>query len=151
MMIYCSKCGNKGNDFIHILECFMVHLNMSLHTVVCYNLVNLGMPGTFSPPSRVSDPDMHHGTCVMHVPWCMLGSLKTQFPLQSVAGKMFSAFPAHTQPVILCIWQVAHGRCGSNFKSVIYEHMLWITFMTPSCETALRWMPHYTFNDKWLR
>ena len=27
-----------------------------------------GMPGTFSPPARVSDPDMHHGTCVTHVP-----------------------------------------------------------------------------------
>ena len=33
------------------------------------------MPGTFSLPPRVSDPDMHHGTCVMHVPWCMPGSL----------------------------------------------------------------------------
>ena len=27
-----------------------------------------GMPGTFSPPPQVSDPDMHHGTCVTHVP-----------------------------------------------------------------------------------
>ena len=27
-----------------------------------------GMPGTFSPPPRVSYPDMHHGTCVTHVP-----------------------------------------------------------------------------------
>ena len=27
-----------------------------------------GMPGTFSPPPRVIDPDMHHGTCVTHVP-----------------------------------------------------------------------------------
>ena len=27
-----------------------------------------GMPGTFSPPPRVSDPDMYHGTCVTHVP-----------------------------------------------------------------------------------
>ena len=26
-----------------------------------------GMPGTFSPPQPVSDPDMHHGTCVTHV------------------------------------------------------------------------------------
>ena len=34
-----------------------------------------GMPGTFSPPPRVSDPDMHHGTCVRHVLWCMPGSL----------------------------------------------------------------------------
>ena len=25
-----------------------------------------GMPGTFSPPPRVSDPDMHHDTCVTH-------------------------------------------------------------------------------------
>ena len=27
-----------------------------------------GMPGTFSPPLQVSDPDMHHGTRVTHVP-----------------------------------------------------------------------------------
>ena len=38
-----------------------------------------GMPGTFSPPSRVSDPDMRHGTCVTHVPGCMLGSLTSGF------------------------------------------------------------------------
>ena len=24
---------------------------------------------------QFSDPGMHHGTCVTHVPWCMLGSL----------------------------------------------------------------------------
>ena len=29
------------------------------------------MPGTFSPPPLVSDPDMHHGTCVTHAPECM--------------------------------------------------------------------------------
>ena len=34
-----------------------------------------GMPGTFSSPPRVSDPDMHHGTCVTHVRWCLPGSL----------------------------------------------------------------------------
>ena len=38
-----------------------------------------GMPGTFSPPSRISDRDMHHGTCVTHVPWCMPGSLTSCF------------------------------------------------------------------------
>ena len=38
-----------------------------------------GMPGTFPPPPRVSDPEMHHGTCVTHVPWCMLGSLTSGF------------------------------------------------------------------------
>ena len=38
-----------------------------------------GMPGTFSPPPRVSDPDMHHGTWMTHVPWCMPGSLTSGF------------------------------------------------------------------------
>ena len=38
-----------------------------------------GMPGTFSPPPRVSDPDMHHGTCVTHVPWCIPGSLTSDY------------------------------------------------------------------------
>ena len=34
-----------------------------------------GMPGTFSSPSRVSNHDMHHDTCVAHVSRCMPGSL----------------------------------------------------------------------------
>ena len=38
-----------------------------------------GMPGTFSPPPLVSDPDMHHGTCVAHVSWCMSASLTSNF------------------------------------------------------------------------
>ena len=25
---------------------------------------------SFSPPPRINDPDIHHGTCVTHVPWC---------------------------------------------------------------------------------
>ena len=37
------------------------------------------MSGTFSPPPRVRDPGMHHGTCVTHVPWCMSGSLTCGF------------------------------------------------------------------------
>ena len=35
----------------------------------------LEMSGTFSAPPRVSDLDMHHGTCVTYVPWYMPGSL----------------------------------------------------------------------------
>ena len=39
-------------------------------------------PGTswaFSPPPRVSDPDVYHGTCVTHMPWCMPVSLTSGF------------------------------------------------------------------------
>ena len=46
-----------------------------------------GMPGTFSPPPRVSNPDMHHGTCVTHVPWCMSGSLTRGFLWSRWRGK----------------------------------------------------------------
>ena len=34
---------------------------------------------TSGMPPRVSDPDIHHGTCVTHMPWCMLGSLTSDF------------------------------------------------------------------------
>ena len=46
-----------------------------------------GMPGTFSPPPRVSDPDMSHGTCVTHVPWCMPGSITSGFFWSRWRGK----------------------------------------------------------------
>ena len=48
-----------------------------------------GMPGTFSPPLRVSDSDMHHGTCVTHVPWCMPESLSSSFLWSRWRGKSF--------------------------------------------------------------
>ena len=46
-----------------------------------------GIPATFSPPPRGSDPDMHHGTCVTHVPWCMSGSLTSGFFWSRWRGK----------------------------------------------------------------
>ena len=46
-----------------------------------------GNVGTFSPPPRVSDPDMHHGTCVTRVPWCMPGSLTSSFVWNRWRGK----------------------------------------------------------------
>ena len=46
-----------------------------------------GMTGTFSPPPRVSDPDMHNGECVTHVPWCMPGSLTSGFLWSRWRGK----------------------------------------------------------------
>ena len=47
----------------------------------------LGMPGTLSPPPRVSDPDMHHGTCATHVSWCMPWSLTSCFIWSRWRGK----------------------------------------------------------------
>ena len=46
-----------------------------------------GMPGTFSLLPRVSGPDMHHGTRVTQVPWCMSGSLTRGFHWSRWRGK----------------------------------------------------------------
>ena len=46
-----------------------------------------GMPGTFSSPPWVSDPDTYHGMCVTHVLWCKPGSLTTSFLWSQGRGK----------------------------------------------------------------
>ena len=54
-------------------------LNLSLGLLARYLKLRVahvaGMPGTFYLPPQVRDTNMHHDTCAMHVPWCMLGSL----------------------------------------------------------------------------
>ena len=46
-----------------------------------------GMLGTFSPPPRLRDPDLNHGKCVRHVPWCMPGPLSSGFLWSRWRGK----------------------------------------------------------------
>ena len=57
----------------------------------------------FQRKPLVSDPGMHHGTCVTHVPWCMSGSL-TCGDRENVPG-----IPGACAPAILRIWQEAHA------------------------------------------
>ena len=45
------------------------------------------MPGTVSFPLWVRNPDMHHGTCMTRVPWCMPGSLTSGFLWSRWRGK----------------------------------------------------------------
>ena len=52
---------------------------------------------------RVSDPGMHHGTCVTHVPWCMSGLLTRG------GGENVPGIPGACAPATLRIWQEAHG------------------------------------------
>ena len=56
----------------------------------------------FQRKPLVSDPGMHHGTCVTHVPWCMSGSLTCG------DGENVSGIPGACAPAILRIWQEAH-------------------------------------------
>ena len=58
----------------------------------------------FQRKPLVSDPGMHHGTCVTHVPWCMSGSLTCD------DGENVPGIPGACAPAILRIWQEAHWR-----------------------------------------
>ena len=60
----------------------------------------------FQRKPLVSEPAMHNGTCVNHVPWCMSGSLTNGGGENG--ARTFPAFPAHAQPAILRIWSEAH-------------------------------------------
>ena len=57
----------------------------------------------FQRKPLVSDPGMHHGTCVTHVPWYMSGSLTCG------DGENVPGIPGACAPAILRIWQEAHG------------------------------------------
>ena len=61
----------------------------------------------FQRKPLVSDPGMHHGTCVTHVPWCMSGSLTCG------DGENVPGIPGACAPAILRIWQEAHGMICS--------------------------------------
>ena len=88
-----------------IKRCYMQLFGMGLlpDTENC-GCAYAGNAGSFSPPPEAKDPDMHHGTCVTHVPWCMPGSLTSGFLWSRRRGKTFPAFPAHAQPAMLRIW-----------------------------------------------
>ena len=63
----------------------------------------------FQRKPQVSDPGMHHGTCVTHVPWCMSGSLTCG------DGENVPGIPGACAPAILRIWQEAHGVCKNKW------------------------------------
>ena len=63
----------------------------------------------------VSDPGMHHGTCVTHVPWCMSGSLTCG------DGENVPSIPDACAPAILRIWQEAHAVTRTDTISFINQ------------------------------
>ena len=85
-----------------------------------------GMPGTFSPPSGASDPDMHHGTCVTHVPWCMPGSLTSGFPLESAVRENVPGIP---------------GACATRHVTYLVRGPCFITISRWMCRMACRRCP----------
>ena len=99
-----------------------------------------GMLGTFFPPLRVSDSDMHHGTCVTHVPWCMPGSLTSgslwsrciHNPQLCVSGKRPIGWEYHKRTV-WCFNR--NGWCRAEMVLLIYFR----------CHANKLWFNHIKF------
>ena len=80
----------------------------------------------FQRKPLVSDPGMHHGTCVTHVPWCMSGSLTCG------DGENVPGIPGACAPAILRIWQEAHGIEQATCH---YLNQWWTSLLTHSWVT----------------
>ena len=118
---FTATCANEQcHNNILMVKGLLAWASCQIHKIAGAHA--LGMPGTFSPSPQVSDPDMHHGTCVTHVPWCMPGSLTRSFLWNRRRGKTFPAFPAHAQPAILRIWYEAHW--------LIYAKNIWLVYVS---------------------
>ena len=90
------------------------------------------MPRKFSPPPRVSDPDMHHVTCVTHVPWCMPGSLTSGFLWSRWRGK----YSRHS-------WRMRNPQfCVSGKRPMPWHHSCRITRRKLSQQSL-----YYNFKD----
>ena len=91
-----------------------------------------GNAGNVSPRRRiqrkllVSDPGMHHGTCVTHVPWCTSGSL-THGGGENVPGILGACASAISR-----IWQEAHAQMIPRTSSDATGTMA-IWFLAPLC------------------
>ena len=92
----------------------------------------------FQRKPLVSDPDMHHGTCVTHVPWCMSGSLTCG------DGENVPGIPGACAPAILRIWQEVHGSQAEANPSIFNEyissneyHFTFISWKMSSCGSSL--------------
>ena len=54
-----------------------------------------------------------------------------------------------TQARNICyVNSLASGRCGSNFKDIIFELILWIDTFSATSKIVVRWMPQNSTNDK---
>ena len=95
------------------------HINEPLTRYVELRVAHApGIPGTFSMPPRISDSDMHHGTCMTHLPWCMSVSLTCSFLWNRWRRKC----PRHSRR--MCIPQFyVRGKPNDNNLVISRKHI----------------------------
>ena len=104
-----------------------------------------GMPGTFSPPPWISDPDMHRSTCVTHVPWCIPGSLTSAFLWSRWRGNRFRHSRRMRNPQFYASGKMMKYRIKLN-NLLVDNNDTFVSYNWP-CETNA-WCPKWR-NSQW--
>ena len=79
-----------GPEFIHASYLSTLAFNRPLSRYVKLRVAHASrIPGTVSPPPRVNDTDMHRGTCVTQMLWCMPGTQTSSFLWNRWRGKRY--------------------------------------------------------------
>ena len=134
---YCLLlCDGETNTFVVIMTLWASYQIRKIVGCAC-----AGSAGNVFPRRRfqrkplVSDPEMHHGTCVTHVPWCMSGSL-TRGDGENIPG-----IPGACAPAILRIWQEAHGTETLFVLLILLKRHSLVTDGVPSQKSndAIHW------------
>ena len=89
IFLYCkpSKQNKLSKNSVVVIYVCLIKIWASYQIRKIASCACAGNAGSVFPAPRVRDPDMHHGTCVTHVPWCMLGSLTSRLPWSRWWGK----------------------------------------------------------------
>ena len=69
---------------------------------------------------RVTDPDMHHGACLTHLPWCMPGSLTRSFLWSRFWGKPYRHSRRMRKPLF----------CVSGKRSIVGSNIYGLSFVS---------------------
>ena len=91
-----------------------------------------GIPGMFSPPPLVSEPDMPHGTCVTHVLWCMPDVSFEVGGGENVPG-IPGACTTHN------FTYLARGPLLANLRHILFSLSSFINMFTCSFSIVCKW------------
>ena len=107
----------------------------------------LGMPRTFLPQPLFSDPDMHRGTCVTHVPWCILWSLTSGFLWCRWRGKR-SRYSRRMRNPQFCISGKRPMPCHSSLLMICHrcKGITYACYAHSDCRPAYRSHKHTETN-----
>ena len=107
MLTIKSKTGNSIADVLEVTKCcaqpWASFQKRKIAGCTCAgNAGNVFPRDWLHRKPLVSDPDMHHRTCVMHMPWCLSGSLTRGH------GENVPDIPSACASATLRIWQETH-------------------------------------------